>query len=506
MSRSLERARGADPVPTQSLRLNQSPPARHQRSPPALAPLQPASAGANGAHDDDRGAGVTVSKEMVRLRLYALCLAGDMAGLFCAFLTANYFVLGALWGEPGKPHGLVMFAMVAPLYALLAVQGGAYGINTIDHLRRGIVRALWALAQAALLMLLIVYLGKIAEQLSRLTFLIGLMLGALALGLVRIAVARLAVNLLGGVPHLTAVIMDGIAIATGSHASVISADAANLHPKRHDADMAARLAGAVGMAERVIVACPMDRMDDWSAALKSLSARGEIVVPELLRFAPARVDQFDGQPTIIVAGGPLQFRDRLIKRLFDLVVAAVAIILLSPVLIGAALAVRLTSPGPALFRQPRIGKDARPFAIYKFRSMRTEASDHQAATLTRRDDDRVTPVGAFLRRTSIDELPQLFNVLKGDMSIVGPRPHAAAAKAGNSLYWEVDARYWARHCIKPGMTGLAQVRGHRGSTDHHQDLIDRLQSDLEYVSDWSIWRDLRIIVATLGVLVHHKAY
>ena len=453
-----------------------------------------------------QNASMTVSKEMVRLRLYALCLAGDMAGLFCAFLAANWFVLGALWGEPGKPHGIVMFAMVAPLYALLAVQGGAYGINTIDHLRRGIVRALWALAQAALLMLLIVYLGKIAEQLSRLTFITGLLLGALALALVRIAVARLAVSLLGGVPHLTAVIMDGVAIATASHASVISADAANLHPERHDADMAARLAGAVGMAERVIVACPMDRMDDWSAALKSLSARGEIVVPELLRFAPARVDQFDGQPTIIVAGGPLQFRDRLIKRLFDLVVAAIAIILLSPVLIGAALAVRLTSPGPALFRQPRIGKDARPFAIYKFRSMRAEASDHQAATLTRRDDDRVTPVGAFLRRTSIDELPQLFNVLKGDMSIVGPRPHAAAARAGDSLYWEVDARYWARHCIKPGMTGLAQVRGHRGSTDHHQDLIDRLQSDLEYVSDWSIWRDLRIIVATLGVLVHHKAY
>jgi lipopolysaccharide/colanic/teichoic acid biosynthesis glycosyltransferase len=118
----------------------------------------------------------------------------------------------------------------------------------------------------------------------------------------------------------------------------------------------------------------------------------------------------------------------------------------------------------------------------------------------------VTRIGAFLRKTSIDELPQLFNVLKGDMSIVGPRPHAAAAKAGDSLYWEVDARYWERHCIKPGMTGLAQVRGHRGSTDHHQDLIDRLQSDLEYVSDWSIWRDLRIIVATLGVLVHHKAY
>lgn len=453
-----------------------------------------------------QGASLTVSKEIVRLRLYALCLAGDLAGLFIAFLLANWLVVGAFLGEPGKPHGLVMFSMVAPLYAILAVQGGAYGINTLDRVRRGIFRALLALAQAALLMLLIVYLGKIAEQLSRLTFLTGLLLGAATLALVRLAVARLAVRLLGDVPHLTAVIMDGVAIETGAHMEVIQADAANLHPERHDADMAARLAAAVGMAERVIVACPLERMDDWSAALKSLSARGEIVVPELLRFAPARVDEFDGQPTIIVAGGPLQFRDRLIKRLFDILVATIATIALSPVLFGAALAVKLTSPGPVLFRQPRIGKDGRPFSIYKFRSMRTEASDHKAATLTRRDDDRVTRVGAFLRKTSIDELPQLFNVLNGDMSVVGPRPHAAAAKAGDSLYWEVDARYWERHCIKPGMTGLAQVRGHRGATDHHQDLIDRLQSDLEYVSDWSIWRDLRIIVATLGVLVHHKAY
>ena len=468
-------------------------------------PLLPTPSGANGGAMTDRKR-ATVSKEIMRLRLYALCLAGDMAGLFCAFLAANWFVLGALWGEPGKPHGLVMFAMIAPLYALLGVKGGAYGITTIERVRRGISRALWALVQAALLMLLIVYLGKIAEQLSRLTFVTGLVLGGGALAGVRLAVARIAVRTLGEVPHLTAVIVDGVDIDAGPHVDMIEAKAAGLHPERHDADMAARLAAAAGMAERVIVACPLERMDDWSAALKSLSARGEIVVPELLRFAPARVGELGGQPTIIVAGGPLMFRDRLIKRLFDLVVASVATIFLSPILIAAALAVKLTSPGPILFLQPRIGKDGRPFSIYKFRSMRAEMSDHKASTLTKRDDDRVTPVGAFLRRSSIDELPQLFNVLLGDMSIVGPRPHAAAAKAGDSLYWEVDARYWARHCIKPGMTGLAQVRGHRGATDHHQDLIDRLQSDLEYVSDWSIWRDLRIIVATLGVLFHHKAY
>lgn len=449
---------------------------------------------------------MTVSKEIVRLRLYLLCLTGDMAGLFLSFLAANWLVLGALWGEPGKAHGIIMFAMLAPLYAILGVQGGAYGIHSFENSRRGIVRALMALAQAALLMLLIIYFGKIAEKLSRLTLLTGLGLSAVAITLVRFAIARLGATLLGEVPHLTAVILDGVAIDTAPHMTVIEAHVADLNPARHDAAMAERLAAAVGMAERVVVACPLDRMDDWSIALKSLAARGEIVVPELLRFAPARIDELDGQPTIVVAGGPFQFRDRIIKRLFDIAVAGVATILLSPVLIAAALAVKLTSPGPVLFRQPRIGRDARAFSIYKFRSMRSDASDLKADRLTARDDDRVTPVGRFLRGTSIDELPQLFNVLIGDMSIVGPRPHAAAAKAGDSLYWEVDARYWERHCIKPGMTGLAQVRGHRGATDHHQDLIDRLQSDLEYVTRWSILRDIRIIVATIGVLVHHKAY
>lgn len=449
---------------------------------------------------------MTISKEIVRVRLYLLCLTGDMAGLFLSFLIANYVLLGAFMGEPGKPHGLVMFAMLAPLYAILGVQSGAYGIHALEHTRRGIFRALLSLAQAALLMLLIIYFGKIAEQLSRLTLLTGLALSALAVTLVRLAIARLGDRLLGEVPHLTAVILDGVAIDTAPHMTVLQAQDIGLEPRDHDAAMAARLAASVGSAERVIVACPLDRMDDWSVALKSLSARGEIVVPELLRFAPARIGHIDGQPTIIVAGGPFQFRDRVIKRLFDLLVAGVAIILLSPILILTALAVKLTSKGPVLFRQPRIGRDARPFQIFKFRSMRSEASDVRADRLTTRDDDRVTPVGRFLRKSSIDELPQLLNVLRGDMSIVGPRPHAAAAKAGDSLYWEVDARYWARHCIKPGMTGLAQIRGHRGATDHHQDLIDRLQSDLEYVTEWSIWRDLRIIVMTVGVLVHHKAY
>jgi exopolysaccharide biosynthesis polyprenyl glycosylphosphotransferase len=291
-----------------------------------------------------------------------------------------------------------------------------------------------------------------------------------------------------------------------AHMEVIDAQKIGLDPTRHNAAMAARLAEAIGGAEHVVVACPDERIGEWSLVLKSLSVRGEILVPEMARFAPATGGTFQHQPTLVVSGGPMDFRDLIIKRMFDVVMSLIAILIASPMLIATAIAIKLTSPGPILFRQQRLGRDARPFEILKFRSMRAELSDHKASMLTQKDDPRITPIGALIRRTSIDELPQLFNVLRGDMSMVGPRPHAAEARAANALYWEVDPRYWARHCIKPGITGLAQIRGHRGTTVEEEDLIVRLRSDLEYVTDWSIWRDLRILAATVGVLVHYNAY
>jgi len=230
---------------------------------------------------------------------------------------------------------------------------------------------------------------------------------------------------------------------------------------------------------------------------------------------------------------------RGVKRLLDLTCGCAMVLLLSPVLIAAALAIWLMDGRPIFFRGSRVGQDGRLFKMLKFRSMRRDAEAiaakieehkilatqgsfdrptdaavlklrHTLQKLTPSDqyhrDPRILPFGGFMRRFSIDELPQLFNVLKGDMSIVGPRPHAAGAKAANSLYWEVDSRYWARHCIKPGITGLAQIRGHRGTTDAHEDLLLRLQSDLEYVTDWSVARDLRIMLATVAVLMHARAY
>ena len=445
------------------------------------------------------------SKEAARLRLYILSILIDIAVLGLAFALANMLVLGSLGGEPGKPHGLVMFAMIAPVYALIAIPGGVYGIRMIGNRRASAVKAVWSLVQATALMLIIVYLGKIADQLSRLTFLVGLGLSTVGLCVARLLIERIAIALVGEVPHITVLLVDGIEIETPREAWRIDAAAIGVDPSQRDAAMAQRLAEGVGGAERVVVACPAERIDDWRMALTALSAKGEILVPQMRRFVPAKVSAFDDHPTIVVAGGPMLFRDRLVKRLLDLAICVPATIALSPVLIGVAVAVRLSGPGPIFFRQQRIGKDGRSFMILKFRTMHAAQSDLTAEKLTERDDPRVTRVGGWLRRTSIDELPQLFNVLKGEMSVVGPRPHAPAAKAADTLYWDVDDRYWARHCIKPGMTGLAQVRGHRGPTDRHEDLINRLQSDLEYVTNWSIWRDLRIIVATLGVLAHDNA-
>ena len=179
---------------------------------------------------------------------------------------------------------------------------------------------------------------------------------------------------------------------------------------------------------------------------------------------------------------------------------------LLPLLVLTAIAVRLNSPGPILFKQVRIGRGNQMFRMLKFRSMYVQQLDGAGHRSASRDDDRITRVGRIIRKTSIDELPQLVNVLKGDMSIVGPRPHALGSRAADKLFWEVDQRYWDRHATKPGLTGLAQVRGFRGATLVEDDLRNRLQADLEYLENWSIWRDIKIIFLTVRVILHRNAF
>jgi len=207
----------------------------------------------------------------------------------------------------------------------------------------------------------------------------------------------------------------------------------------------------------------------------------------------------------VVAEPPLQGWAPVLKRGEDVLLSALALLLLAPLMALIALAVKLDSPGPVLFRQKRYGYNQRLIEVFKFRSMHHHLRDEHAAQQTGRDDPRVTRIGRFIRKTSLDELPQLFNVLAGSMSLVGPRPHATATKAANVLFEDAVQEYVARHRVKPGITGLAQVNGYRGETDTIEKIQRRVEYDLEYIENWSLWLDLSILLRTLPAVLSAEA-
>jgi putative colanic acid biosynthesis UDP-glucose lipid carrier transferase len=203
-----------------------------------------------------------------------------------------------------------------------------------------------------------------------------------------------------------------------------------------------------------------------------------------------------GTPVISVCESPFRAFDGVVKRISDLVFSLLILALISPLMIGIALAVRLTSPGPIIFKQRRYGQDGQEILIYKFRSM-TVTEDGGVVTQATRNDARITPLGALLRKTSMDELPQFINVLQGRMSIVGPRPHAVAH---NELYRKLIKGYMVRHKVKPGITGWAQVNGFRGETETLEKMQGRIDYDLDYLRNWSLRLDIHIILRTLRLV------
>jgi putative colanic acid biosysnthesis UDP-glucose lipid carrier transferase len=217
-----------------------------------------------------------------------------------------------------------------------------------------------------------------------------------------------------------------------------------------------------------------------------------------------RIDRVGDTPCIDLWGGESSVLDRQLKRAFDLTVAGLGLVLISPLLLAIALAVALSSPGPILFLQDRYGLDGRRFRIIKFRTMRVmENGDQPGLRQASRDDPRVTAVGRVLRRWSLDELPQLLNVLRGDMSLVGPRPHAVQH---NELYRQQIPGYMQRHAFKPGITGLAQVEGWRGETSTLEAMARRVEADLRYQHLWSLKLDVKILLKTLLRLRSPHAY
>jgi lipopolysaccharide/colanic/teichoic acid biosynthesis glycosyltransferase len=194
------------------------------------------------------------------------------------------------------------------------------------------------------------------------------------------------------------------------------------------------------------------------------------------------------------------------KRLLDISLAAVLLLVSAVPLLIVALLIRRESSGPALFRQRRVGLDGTNFTIWKLRTMHAQSARGDTLCQAQRGDPRVTRIGAWLRCRSFDELPQLVNVLRGDMSLVGPRPHAPGTCAGGRPFEQISPLYMARHHVRPGMTGLAQVRGWRGETETEDKLLRRVDSDLEYIATWSLWLDLVILARTLAMVNTRNAY
>lgn len=216
-----------------------------------------------------------------------------------------------------------------------------------------------------------------------------------------------------------------------------------------------------------------------------------------LRFRPRAYSYIGSVPFLAVFDRPLADWDYVAKSILDRTIGLAALIALSPVMVATAIAVKLDSKGPVLFKQQRFGFNNEPIGVYKFRSMYTDMCDVKATKLVTKNDPRVTPVGRFIRATSIDELPQLFNVVfKGNLSLVGPRPHPMAAKAAGGLYHDVVDGYFARHKVKPGITGWAQVNGWRGETDTLEKIERRVEHDLFYIENWSILFDIQILAMT----------
>ncbi|MGE0023174.1 MAG: undecaprenyl-phosphate glucose phosphotransferase [Hyphomicrobium sp.] len=223
-----------------------------------------------------------------------------------------------------------------------------------------------------------------------------------------------------------------------------------------------------------------------------------------LRLSSSAYAYIGRVPMLALMDRPLTDWDRVIKNIEDRVIGALLLLIAAPVMALVAAAIRLDSKGPILFKQRRYGFNNELIEVLKFRSMYADQADAAAANLVTRDDPRVTPVGRFIRKTSLDELPQLLNVVKGEMSLVGPRPHATEAKASSDLYQTVVGEYFARHRMKPGVTGWAQICGWRGETDTHEKIQRRVEADLYYIDNWSLPFDLYIIAVTPFVLLTGK--
>jgi Undecaprenyl-phosphate glucose phosphotransferase len=448
----------------------------------------------------------------------------DAALVVCASVLADLAYQYLWYGNlPDVEISFGVGIVSCVIYGFLARSWGLYSLPSLLAPQQRLSPIVLGWAMLFLVLLLVLFLLKVGASFSR-----GSMTAFGCLGLLLLLSSRLIMNSVVRAAMIKGSIIGRRAVVLGEPDELAALNAVNLlHrfgveevarvvlskvrgdglPRSESAKVrrAVEIARDVG-AREIVVAL------HWSSTrLLELVRDGLRLSPLPVRLLPdSNVRSIVGRRP--VSGGasfsvelqrePLTKIERAIKRMVDIGLASTILVALSPLLLTAAAAVKIDGPGPVIFRQRRNGFNGRPFVIYKFRTMNV-LEDGAVIPQAKKRDARITTVGRLLRRSSIDELPQLFNVLKGDMSMVGPRPHALAH---DDQYGALIANYAFRHHVKPGITGWAQVNGFRGETAQIESMMERVEADLWYINNWSLWLDLRIMITTCFEIVRGHAY
>jgi polysaccharide biosynthesis protein PslA len=468
-------------------------------------------------------------------RPYSIALLGDLLRILdVSLILVLGLVIYFIYVYPEFPDTASQYLVTVPvatiMMGLIFHWSGVYGGDVIFTYGLRVRLMLGSLALSFALLLLIAFALKISSSFSRVWLVTWFFASAILLTAGRFYVGHHIAQLArrGRFANRTVIVGTGaqaekLARHLGEYDAVrtrilgfIDDESLPADKARHQSRVLGGLEDLVGMVrndevDQVFIALP------WNEAERVRQVTHRLAMtPVTIRLAPDLAGfefpdrsyaEVAGLPMLPLFDRPISGWSQLTKAIEDRVLATVFLLLFSAVLLFVALAVKLTSRGPVLFKQKRYGFNNQLIEIWKFRTMFDHLADHEADRLATKNDARVTPLGKLLRRTSLDELPQLFNVLRGDMSIVGPRPHAVAAKAGDQLYYDVVDQYAARHKVKPGMTGWAQIHGWRGETSTVEDIQKRVEHDLYYIDNWSIGLDFQIIARTVTVLFKgEKAY
>lgn len=423
------------------------------------------------------------------LYLLSYLMHGELTGiLFCvgvlAFLLAGYLMNGPRLLLHGRGVRQELFSLLAGWLLVLMVMMGIGYVSGVSHLIDSRLFIVWALITPPILLLLhaVTYLLMRGTALMDHSPQSAVIVGATQSGRALAAVMRkqplLRLNFLG--------------FFDDRPCSRTNADPATILGRLDDLSSYVSSRGV----KSIYITLPMTSQPRIMALLDALRDTTATVyfVPDMFVFdlIQARFDHVGGIPVMSVCDSPFEGFHGLAKRGSDILLSLLALALLWPLMLVLAIAIKCTSPGPIVFKQRRYGLDGEEIVVYKFRSM-TVMEDDGNVKQASRDDQRLTRIGGFIRRTSLDELPQFINVLQGRMSIVGPRPHATAH---NEQYRKIIKGYMIRHKVRPGITGWAQVNGYRGETDTIEKMQGRIAYDLDYLRNWSPWLDLRIIART----------